>query len=102
VQALLKLDRIDEIRRLLRSALTKTSTEAKRADTDVANSEDGIRRHLDLTALLATEVTTVVNKHRAILGLDPLASDPGYGSQRRSDGIPGGDGIRQGIGAPRH
>lgn len=74
VQALLKLDRIDEIRRLLRSALTKTSTEAKRADTDVANSEDGIRRHLDLTALLATEVTTVVNKHRAILGLDPLAS----------------------------
>jgi energy-coupling factor transporter ATP-binding protein EcfA2 len=74
VQALLKLDRIDETRRLLRSALTKSSTEAKRRDEDTANVEDRFRRHLDLTELLTTEVTTAVNKHRATLGLHPLES----------------------------
>lgn len=74
VQALLKLDRVDETRRLLRGALTKTSAEAKRSATNASNAEDGLRRHLDLTELLATEVTTAVNKHRATLGLDLLES----------------------------
>lgn len=74
VQALLKLDRVDETRRLLRSALTKTSAEAKSSATNVSNAEDGLRRHLDLTELLATEVATAVNKHRVALGLDPLKS----------------------------
>lgn len=74
VQALLKLDRIDETRRLLRSALTKSTAEAKRAATDVANAEDRFRRHLDLTALLGMEVSAAVNKHRTTLGLDLLES----------------------------
>jgi hypothetical protein len=74
VQALLKLDRIDETRRLLRSAQTKTSTEANRAAADATDAEDRLRRHLDLTSLLATEVTAAVNQHRATLGLALLDS----------------------------
>lgn len=74
VQALLKLDRIDETRRLLRSALTKASTEQKRATSDADSAEDLVRRHLDLTALLPTEVAAAINKHRTTLGLDPLQS----------------------------
>ena len=74
VQALLKLDRIDETRRLLRSALTKTSTEANRTASDATAAEDKVRRHLDLSALLSTEVAAAVNRHRATLGLDPLVS----------------------------
>jgi DNA repair exonuclease SbcCD ATPase subunit len=74
VQALLKLNRIDETRRLLRSALSKTSTEQKQANADAEGAEDQVRRHLDLTTLLIPEVTASVNKYRNILGLDPLES----------------------------
>lgn len=74
VQALLKLDRVDEIRRLLRTALTQTSKAAAQAGSEVASAEDAMRRHLDLTTLLAQEVTDVVNKHREVLGLDPLST----------------------------
>jgi DNA repair exonuclease SbcCD ATPase subunit len=74
VQALLKLNRIDETRRLLRSALSKTSTEQKQANTDAGSTEDQVRRHLDLTTLLIPEVTASVNKYRNTLGLDPLES----------------------------
>jgi recombinational DNA repair ATPase RecF len=72
VQALLKLDRIDETRRLLRAALTKTSSDAKAADNEVAAAEDAMRRHLDLSSLLSTDVATAINKQRELLGLDPV------------------------------
>lgn len=72
VQALLKLDRIDETRRLLRTAQSKTTAEAGRAESEVAAAEDGMRRHLDLTTLLTAEVTAAINKRRVVLGLDPL------------------------------
>lgn len=72
VQALLKLDRIDETRRLLRSALTQTSRAASNAASEVTSAEDAMRRHLDLTTLLASEVADVVNKHRELLGLSSL------------------------------
>lgn len=74
VQALLKLDRIDETRRLLRTAMSKASTEEKQTATEVASADDGVRRHLDLASLLETEVLGAVNKHRNVLGLDPLQS----------------------------
>lgn len=74
VQALLKLDRVDETRRLLRTALTQTSRAATQAESEVASAEDAMRRHLDLTTLLAPEVADVVNKHRDVLGLDPLST----------------------------
>ncbi|GBE65152.1 hypothetical protein MFM001_16140 [Mycobacterium sp. MFM001] len=74
VQALLKLDRIDETRRLLRTAMSKASTEEKRTGTEVSSAEDGFRRHLDLASLLETEVLGAINRHRDVLGLDPLQS----------------------------
>ncbi|RIQ20823.1 AAA family ATPase [Jiangella rhizosphaerae] len=74
VQALLKLDRIDEVRRLLVSARTKASGAASMAGSEVKAAEDAVRRHLDLTTLLAHEVTAAVNKQRAVLGLDALTS----------------------------
>jgi hypothetical protein len=74
VQALLKLDRIDKTRRVLRSALTQVSKEVKRAAQDEANAADAFRRHLDLEKVLPAEIVPVVNKHRAVLGLDLLES----------------------------
>lgn len=47
VQALLKLDRIDETRRLLKTAMSKASAEETRTATEVSSAEDSIRRHLD-------------------------------------------------------
>lgn len=77
VQALLKLDRIDETRRLLQTARNKTSTAAKTADSAIKTAEDGVKRILDLPELLASEVLTVVNKQRTVLGLAELtAVDP--------------------------
>lgn len=74
VQALLKLDRIDETRRLLRSAMSKTSANEKQTAAEVSNAEDSVRRHLDLAALLESEVLRAVNGHREVLGIDPLQS----------------------------
>lgn len=70
VQALLKLDRLDEVRRLLRTAQSKTSAEEARAKSEVGAAEEGLRRHLDLTSLLMAEITSEINKRRAVLGLD--------------------------------
>jgi recombinational DNA repair ATPase RecF len=72
VQALLKLERIDETRRLLKSALAKISAEVKVTGTSVSTTEDGVRRHLDLTELLSEQVSGAVNSHRNTLGLDLL------------------------------
>lgn len=72
VQALLKLDRIDETRRLLNTARNKTSAAAKSADDAVKSAEDGVKRILDITSLLPSEVATVVNKQRDVLGLEAL------------------------------
>ncbi len=74
VQALLKLDRIDETRRLLMTARNKTSTAARSADDAVKSAEDGVRRILDATSLLPSEVTVAVNKKREVLGLEALTT----------------------------
>ena len=72
VQALLKLDRVDQVRRLLRTVMTKTSSAANGAESELKAAEDAMRRHLDLTTLLTPDVTAVMNKHRRELGLDDL------------------------------
>lgn len=72
VQILLKLDRIDEVRRLLRTAQTNASRTKTMADSEVAAAEDALRRHLDLSDLLTTEITNVINGRREVLGLDAL------------------------------
>ena len=74
VQALLKLDRVDETRRLLRTALTQTSKAAAEATSEVTGAEDAMRCHLDLTTLSVQEMIDEINKHRELLGLDPLAT----------------------------
>lgn len=74
VQALLKLDRIDETRRLLRTAMSKTTSDEKHTATVVTDAEDSVRRHLDLATLLESEVLGAVNKYRDVLGLDRLES----------------------------
>jgi recombinational DNA repair ATPase RecF len=73
IQALLKLDRFGEIRSVLRTVQTKTGSAETSARSQMGAAEDALRRHLDLTTLLATEVTAVVNKHRGVLGVDPLS-----------------------------
>lgn len=72
IQALLKLDRLGEIRAVLRTAQTKTSSANKAAQDHVQAAEDTLKRHLDLSSLLQTEVLFVINKHRAVLELTPL------------------------------
>jgi RecF/RecN/SMC N terminal domain len=72
VQALLKLDRLGEIRSVLRTVQTKTSSADKTVQGHVQAAEETFKRHLDLSSLLETEVVFVVNKNRAILELPPL------------------------------
>lgn len=74
VQALLKLDRIDEIRRLLNAARNKTSSAAKSADDAVKSAEDGVKRALDTTSLLPSEVIIAVNKRREMLDIEALTT----------------------------
>lgn len=74
VQALLKLDRIDETRRLLNTARNKTSAAAKSADDAVKSADDGVKRILDITSLLPSEVAGAVNKQRDLLNLDALTT----------------------------
>lgn len=74
VQALLKLDRIDETRRLLNTARNKTSTAAKSADDGVKSAEDAVKRGLDISDLSTSEVTVAVNKKREVLALEPLSA----------------------------
>ncbi|MDO4259022.1 MAG: AAA family ATPase [Actinomycetaceae bacterium] len=72
VQALLKLARIDETRRLLNAARNKTNTAAKSADDAVKSAEDAVKRALDITDLLPSKVAVVVNRKRELLGLEAL------------------------------
>lgn len=89
VQALLKLDRIDETRRLLQSARNKTSTAANAAESGIKTAEDGVKRILDLSELLASEVLTAVNKQRIVAGLAELTTitpDTDLGAGAKADG----------------
>jgi hypothetical protein len=70
VQALLKLDRIDQVRRLLKTAMTKATGELNTASAELDGAEDAMQRHLDLPKLLVAEVTNEINKRRRVLGLD--------------------------------
>lgn len=73
VQALLKLERLDLFRRLLRSALTKTSSELTSACSELQTAEQSFMGHLDVTSLLANEIGRVINERRVTLGMEALA-----------------------------
>lgn len=72
VQALLKLDRLDDIRRLLRTSLNQTSSVLTVAEGELTGAEASMLRHLDLPELLSEEMTAEVNKRRAVIGLNPI------------------------------
>lgn len=72
VQALLKLDRLDDFRKLLKSTLTKTSGAFSTTDTEKRTAETSFAAHLNISQLLALEITREVNTRRTTLGLDAL------------------------------
>lgn len=75
VQALLKLDRMGQVRSLLKAAQNKVSGEDRLAAGEVAGAEGELLRHLDLTILLISEVLAPVNKRRSVLGLGSLSGE---------------------------
>ncbi len=72
VQALLKLNRLDEFRRLLKGSLGKTTTSLAGAKTELDTAERSFTEHLDITSLLSSEIARVINEKRKTLGLDAL------------------------------
>ena len=72
VQALLKLDRLDEFRKLLKSSLTKTTGSLSTAKTEKSTAETNFAAHLNIGELLSGEIAREVNQRRAVLGADPL------------------------------
>jgi ABC-type multidrug transport system ATPase subunit len=72
VQALLKLDRLDEFRKLLKSTLTKTSSALTTANAERSTAETNFAAHLNIGELLSGEIAREVNQRRAVLGAEPL------------------------------
>lgn len=94
VQTLLKLDRVDAVRKLLRTTSTRVSTESKTANSEKGLSETTFLSHLSLTKLLSTEVLREINNRRATLGLDDLTAIDdltdflsGYSGEKKSGQI---------------
>ena len=73
IQALLRLERLGEIRSALRSAQTKTNSAKDGAAERVSVAEDSLRRHLDTPELLVDQLLESLNRQRVILGLDELS-----------------------------
>ena len=72
IQALLRLERLGEIRTVLRTAQTKTKTASNSAADRVGTAEDSLKLHLDTPELLIDQVRESVNRQRLILDLDEL------------------------------
>ncbi|MBN9632068.1 MAG: AAA family ATPase [Actinobacteria bacterium] len=73
VQALLKLDKLDEFRKLLKSTLTKTSGALTTAITEKSTAETNFAAHLGIGELLTGEIAREINQRRTELGAEPLA-----------------------------
>jgi hypothetical protein len=69
VQALLKLDRVGEIRRLLRTVQTKATGSYTEATSELTHAESAFKRHIDLPKVDMSEVARRINGKRSILGL---------------------------------
>lgn len=72
VQALLKLDKIEVLRRTLKTTSSKATAGAKQADNERKLAEQSFQQHLGLTSLLSSEVLREVNARRSTLGLTEL------------------------------
>ncbi len=94
VQALLKLDRVEALRKSLKAASFKAATDAKTGASERALAERSFQQHLGLTSLLSAEVLREINKRREILGLAALIELTvdtdvlqGSGERRKSSSI---------------
>lgn len=92
VQALLGLERVEALRRMLKSASSKASAEAREGDTEQSLAEQSFQQHLGLGTLLSGEVLREINNRRKTLGLTELtelAADSdilqGSSERRKSD-----------------
>jgi len=94
VQALLKLDHVEALRKSLKTTSSKASTEDKAAASERSLAEQAFQQHLGLTSLLSTEVLREINKRRETLGLVALTELAvgtdilqGAGDKRKSNSI---------------
>ena len=69
VQALLKLDDIDQTRAVLKSTENKLNSEYTTASAQSSSMEESLKRHLDLPALTTAEILAAANKRRTLLKL---------------------------------
>ena len=69
VQTLLKLDDIDTTRATLKTTENKLNTAYAHAKSKAMNSEDSLKRHLDLQELKIKDLLAAVNQRRKVLGL---------------------------------
>ncbi len=69
VQALLKLGRLGEIRKRLKTAVGKLNSERDTATRSVAAASDAVRRQFDLPTLDEAELLRIANDRRTALGL---------------------------------
>jgi RecF/RecN/SMC N terminal domain len=72
VQALLKLDHVETLRKSLKTTSSKAASEAKTAASEQALAEQSFQQHLGLISLLSAEVLREINKRRETLGLSAL------------------------------
>ena len=72
VQALLKLEQIDSIRKSLKSASSKATAEERTASSEQGLAEQSFQQHLGLTSLLSSEVLREINARRTTLQLSAL------------------------------
>lgn len=72
VQALLKLEQIDSIRKSLKSASSKATSEERTASSEQGLAEQSFQQHLAVTSLLSSEVLREINARRTTLQLSSL------------------------------
>ena len=69
IQALLKLEAIGQTRGVLKTASNKLSNVAGQAQSAVADADNALRRHLDVTTLAREDVLAAINLRRSTLRL---------------------------------
>ncbi len=72
IQALLKLEEIGNVRRLLTTAKNKVASEYKIAQRGTESAADALRSHLDIKALTAEDILAAVNTQRRVLELSAI------------------------------
>lgn len=94
VQALLKLNQLEGLRRSLKTTSSKATSDARTAASEKTLAEQSFEQHLGLASLLSAEVLREINSRRDTLGLAALSELTvdidvlqGSGEQRRTASI---------------